>query len=141
MQSEATQIVGHATRAVVLGILTASCGMPKQEPLVVPNIARQKLSRNEIVLCFNVRQSRTADMAAIAKAAGFDVMYARRIIAEHTGGSAHRFALQVKIMRRRTAARQAPVTVLRSFFTFILSAGASAPKRRCERLSNFYLRF
>ena len=49
--------------------------MSKQVPLVVPNVAKQKLSRDEMVLCMNVRQSRTADIAAIAKEAGFDAMY------------------------------------------------------------------
>jgi 4-hydroxy-2-oxoheptanedioate aldolase len=55
--------------------------MPRKAPLAVPNIAKQKLSRDEIVLCMNVRQFRTADTAAIAREAGFDALY---IEMEHT---------------------------------------------------------
>jgi 2-keto-3-deoxy-L-rhamnonate aldolase RhmA len=47
----------------------------KAAPFVVPNVARRKLMRNELVLCLNVRQFRTADVPAIAREAGYDAMY------------------------------------------------------------------
>jgi len=49
--------------------------MSDKAPSVVPNTAKQKLNRDELVLCMNVRQFRTVDVAAIAREAGFDAMY------------------------------------------------------------------
>lgn len=40
-----------------------------------PNLARQKLQRNELVLCLGVNQMRTPNIAMIAAACGFDAIY------------------------------------------------------------------
>ena len=39
------------------------------------NLAKQKLAAGELVLCMGLRQARTADIAMIAAAAGFDAIY------------------------------------------------------------------
>lgn len=39
------------------------------------NRAREKLARNELVLCMGLRQARTADIPMIAAQAGFDAIY------------------------------------------------------------------
>jgi hypothetical protein len=40
-----------------------------------PNIAKQKLAANELVLCLGVNQLRTPNIAMIAAACGFDAIY------------------------------------------------------------------
>ena len=40
-----------------------------------PNLARQKLAANELVLCLGVNQLRTPNIAMIAAACGFDAVY------------------------------------------------------------------
>ncbi len=40
-----------------------------------PNLARQKLQRDELVLCMGVNQMRTPNIAMIAGACGFDAIY------------------------------------------------------------------
>jgi len=44
-------------------------------PDVSRNLAKQKLAAGELVLCMGLRQARTADMALIAAASGFDAVY------------------------------------------------------------------
>jgi len=39
------------------------------------NLAKRKLAKGELVLCMGLRQARTADIAMIAAAAGFDSVY------------------------------------------------------------------
>jgi len=39
------------------------------------NLAKQKLARNELVLCFGVNQTRTPNIAMMAGACGFDALY------------------------------------------------------------------
>ncbi len=39
------------------------------------NLAKQKLVRNEMVLCFGVNQTRTANIAMMAASCGFDALY------------------------------------------------------------------
>src|SRR5271166_4830343 len=40
-----------------------------------PNLARQKLANDELVICLGVNQARTPNIAMIAAAAGFDAIY------------------------------------------------------------------
>jgi 2-keto-3-deoxy-L-rhamnonate aldolase RhmA len=42
---------------------------------IVPNYAKQRLQAGELVLCMGVRLARTADIARIARAAGFDALF------------------------------------------------------------------
>lgn len=44
-------------------------------PDISRNLAKQKLAAGELVLCMGLRQARTADMALIAAASGFDAVY------------------------------------------------------------------
>ena len=46
--------------------------MPSAAPR---NLAKQKLAAGELVLCMGLRQARTADIALIAAASGFDAIY------------------------------------------------------------------
>lgn len=49
--------------------------MTKAGTEVVPNYARQRLEAGELVLCMGVRLGRTAEIARIARAAGFDALF------------------------------------------------------------------
>ena len=43
--------------------------------MIGTNIAKQKLTKNELVLCFGVNQTRTPNIAMMAAACGFDALY------------------------------------------------------------------
>jgi 2-keto-3-deoxy-L-rhamnonate aldolase RhmA len=43
--------------------------------MIGPNLARQKLANNKLVLCLGVNQMRTPNIAMIAAACGFDAIY------------------------------------------------------------------
>lgn len=45
------------------------------KPSPYPNLARQKMARQELVLCMGLRQARTPDIGSIAAACGFDAIY------------------------------------------------------------------
>lgn len=49
--------------------------MPETPPETVPNYAKQKLEAGALVLCMGIRLGRTADIARLAKAAGFDALF------------------------------------------------------------------
>ena len=40
-----------------------------------PNLARQKMAQNHLVLCMGLRQARTGDIGSIAASCGFDAIY------------------------------------------------------------------
>lgn len=44
-------------------------------PQISTNLAKQKLARHELVLCFGVNQTRTVNIAMMAAACGFDALY------------------------------------------------------------------
>lgn len=49
--------------------------MPDLPPDAVPNHAKSKLAAGELVLCMGVRLARTAEIARLAKACGFDALF------------------------------------------------------------------
>src|SRR6201996_1108661 len=55
---------------------TPSCGRECDMTVSIgTNLAKQKLARNEVVLCFGVNQTRTANIAMMAASCGFDALY------------------------------------------------------------------